>query len=218
MHMARPYLHQFLTVAYQRGFDIVIWSATSLSWAKLKMRDMGVLSHSSYKIAGFLHRDAMITISHPERGRVDVKPLGVLWGQFPESSRPETTVFIDDLRRNALMNPQNGIKIVACRNMASIRATDRELLHLAAYLALISARRNDFSSLKHKHWKRYLKEHGLDVDTASVEEVGAFIDNQAPPKAVCWATATTTVTTSSSSSSGAGGAGGGAGAMDDESS
>lgn len=53
-HMARPFLHHFLATAYSAGYDIVIWSATSLSWALLKMRSLGVTSHSAYKIAGFM--------------------------------------------------------------------------------------------------------------------------------------------------------------------
>jgi len=40
-----------------------------------------------------------------------VKPLGVVWGKFPQWSRTNT-VMVDDLRRNFIMNPQNGLKVV----------------------------------------------------------------------------------------------------------
>lgn len=38
------------TAAYEH-YDIVIWSATSMQWVELKMRELGVLSHPDYKIA-----------------------------------------------------------------------------------------------------------------------------------------------------------------------
>ena len=40
-----------------------------------------------------------------------VKPLGVIWGKFPQWSRTNT-VMVDDLRRNFIMNPENGLKVV----------------------------------------------------------------------------------------------------------
>jgi ubiquitin-like domain-containing CTD phosphatase 1 len=39
-----------------------------------------------------------------------VKPLGVIWGKFPQFSQRNTVMF-DDLRRNFLMNPQSGLRI-----------------------------------------------------------------------------------------------------------
>lgn len=39
-----------------------------------------------------------------------VKPLGVIWGKFPNYKK-ETTIMFDDLRRNFLMNPGNGLRI-----------------------------------------------------------------------------------------------------------
>jgi len=42
-----------------------------------------------------------------------VKPLGVIWGRFPQWSKANTIMF-DDLRRNFIMNPQNGLKVFSC--------------------------------------------------------------------------------------------------------
>ena len=43
-------------------------------------------------------------------GVFDCKPLPVLWGVFPEYT-PENTIMFDDLRRNYVFNPQNGLVI-----------------------------------------------------------------------------------------------------------
>ena len=41
-------------------------------------------------------------------GVFDCKPLGFLWGKFPEVYGPHNTIMFDDLRRNYVMNKQNG--------------------------------------------------------------------------------------------------------------
>ena len=43
-------------------------------------------------------------------GVFDCKPLPVLWGRFPEYTAHNTIMF-DDLRRNYVFNPQNGLVI-----------------------------------------------------------------------------------------------------------
>lgn len=60
----------------------------------------------------------------------------------------------DDIRRNFLLNPQNGLRIRPFRDAHLNRETDRELVHLAKYLKDISTL-DDLSELNHRHWERY---------------------------------------------------------------
>ncbi|XP_069693402.1 ubiquitin-like domain-containing CTD phosphatase 1 [Periplaneta americana] len=150
--LMRPYLHEFLTSAYQ-DYDIVIWSATSMKWIEEKMKLLGVSTHSSYKVAFYLDSLAMISIFTPKYGVVQVKPLGVIWGKFDQYSSRNTIMF-DDIRRNFLMNPGNGLKIRPFKQAHLNRDKDRELLRLAKYLKDI-VHEEDFNSLDHKHWEKY---------------------------------------------------------------
>lgn len=61
----RPYLHEFLTSAYE-FYDIAIWSATSMKWIEVKMKELGVLSNPNYKILQLVDHGAMITV-HTEK-------------------------------------------------------------------------------------------------------------------------------------------------------
>jgi ubiquitin-like domain-containing CTD phosphatase 1 len=74
VELMRPYLHEFLTSAYEH-YDIVIWSATSMKWIIEKMKLLGVHSHENYKIMLYLDSSAMITVHCPKRGVVEVKPV-----------------------------------------------------------------------------------------------------------------------------------------------
>uniref|UniRef100_A0A672LM32 Ubiquitin-like domain-containing CTD phosphatase 1 n=1 Tax=Sinocyclocheilus grahami TaxID=75366 RepID=A0A672LM32_SINGR len=40
-----------------------------------------------------------------------VKPLGVIWGKYIEFYNRKNTIMFDDIGRNFLMNPQNGLKV-----------------------------------------------------------------------------------------------------------
>ena len=90
------------------------------------MKLLGVSSHKDYKIAFYLDSLSMITVDTPDYGVIEVKPLGVIWGKFPHYT-PENTIMFDDLRRNFLMNPQNGLKIRPFKKAHQNRDTDREL-------------------------------------------------------------------------------------------
>ncbi|KAK7063089.1 Ubiquitin-like domain-containing CTD phosphatase 1 [Halocaridina rubra] len=154
VELMRPYLHEFLTSAY-KNYDIVIWSATSMKWIEEKMKLLGVSSHPDYKIAFYMDSYAMITVETQKYGVIEVKPLGVVWGKYDYYSHKNTIMF-DDLRRNFLMNPQNGLKIRPFRQAHMNRATDRELVRLALYLEDISEL-SDISVLNHSKWENYRK-------------------------------------------------------------
>merc|ERR1711936_1475484 len=154
--LMRPFLHEFLETAYQ-DYDICIWSATNMRWIEEKMKLLGCSSNQNYKLAFYLDSRAMISIQTEKYGIVDVKPLGVIWGKYPQYTKKNTIMF-DDLRRNFLINPQNGLKIRPFKEAHKNRGTDRELVGLAKYLTLI-AKLDDFSNLRHSRWERYNQEH-----------------------------------------------------------
>ncbi|KOB66416.1 Ubiquitin-like domain-containing CTD phosphatase 1 [Operophtera brumata] len=138
--LMRPYLHEFLTSAYE-DYDIVIWSATGMKWIEEKMRLLGVSSHQDYKIWCYLDYLAMITIHTPKYGTIDYSS--------------KNTIMFDDIRRNFLMNPRSGLKIRAFRQAHLNRDKDRELIHLSAYLKDIAQYCDDFDTLNHKKWEKY---------------------------------------------------------------
>jgi len=161
--LARPFLHEFLTIAY-RHYDIAIWSATSMRWVELKMRELGVTSSDSFQILALFCHGAMITIKAEKYGMLDVKPLGVVWGKYPQYSAANTVMF-DDLSRNFLMNPQSGLKIRPCRAMTvrQNRERDTELLRLSRYLELL-APMSDLREVDHRRWESRLAEAERDAD------------------------------------------------------
>lgn len=122
------------------------------------MRQLGVLSNPNYKITFMLDSSSMICIHSPEYGFLDVKPLGVIWGKFPELYDKHNTIMFDDIRRNFLMNPQNGLRIRAFREAHKNRETDTELLKLSKYLRVI-AQLDSLCILNHKHWERFLRDN-----------------------------------------------------------
>lgn len=151
--LMRPFLHEFLTDAYEY-YDIVIWSATSMKWIVEKMKLLGVSSHPNYKIWFYLDSNAMITVHCSKRGIVEVKPLGVIWGKYLQYSSKNTIMF-DDIRRNFLMNPKSGLRIKPFANAHLTRAKDKELLKLKKYLRLIAENCDDFDTLNHRKWDTY---------------------------------------------------------------
>lgn len=42
---------------------------------------------------------------------IKVKPLGVIWGKYGDFYNRKNTIMFDDIGRNFLMNPQNGLKV-----------------------------------------------------------------------------------------------------------
>ena len=117
------------------------------------MKLLGCTSNPNYKLAFYLDSRAMISVETEKYGLVDVKPLGVIWGKYPQYT-PSNTIMFDDLRRNFLMNPQNGLKIRPFREAHKNRDSDQELVGLARYLTQI-AKLEDLSALRHSRWEKY---------------------------------------------------------------
>ncbi|XP_065870569.1 ubiquitin-like domain-containing CTD phosphatase [Euphorbia lathyris] len=157
LELMRPYLHEFLTAAYAE-YDIMIWSATSMKWVELKMGQLGVLNNPNYKITALLDHLAMITVQSDSRGIFDCKPLGLIWAQFPQFYSPKNTIMFDDLRRNFVMNPQNGLTIKPFRKAHANRDSDQELVKLTQYLLGI-AELDDISGLDHKKWEFFAEDN-----------------------------------------------------------
>lgn len=157
LQLMRPYLHEFLTAAYAE-YDIMIWSATSMKWVELKMEELGVLTNPNYKITVLLDHLAMITVQSDSRGIFDCKPLGLIWDQFPEFYSSKNTIMFDDLRRNFVMNPQNGLAIKPFRKAHANRDSDQELVKLTQYLLAI-ADLDDLSNLDHGRWEFYIEDN-----------------------------------------------------------
>lgn len=72
--LMRPYLHEFLTAAYEH-YDIVIWSATNMKWIEEKMKLLGVSRNENYKIIFYLDSAAMISVTNSKNQLVDVSLL-----------------------------------------------------------------------------------------------------------------------------------------------
>lgn len=158
--LMRPYLHEFLKSAYE-DYDIVIWSATGMKWIEEKMKLLGVTTNPDYKITFYLDSLAMISVHTPKYGVINVKPLGVIWGKFKQYD-PTNTIMFDDIRRNFIMNPKNGLRIRPFRQAHFNRATDKELLYLSKYLKDLALYCRDFSSVNHRHWESYKPKKSCD--------------------------------------------------------
>ena len=153
VELMRPYLHEFLAGAYEY-YDIIIWSATDMKWIEVKMQELGVAQNAKYKITFYLDSKAMVSMVSPDYGFVETKALGVIWGKYPDCYNEENTIIFDDLGRNFLMNPQNGLKIRPFKNAHTSRYTDDELPKLLKYLMQI-AKLDSFKDLDHSKWEEY---------------------------------------------------------------
>jgi hypothetical protein len=73
----------------------------------------------------------------------------------------DSQVHIDDLSRNFILNPANGLRVDPFNN-GPLQRDDRELFFLQSYLELI-AHRTDFTAVAHTHWRSILAEHAWIV-------------------------------------------------------
>uniref|UniRef100_A0A1I8IYQ1 FCP1 homology domain-containing protein n=1 Tax=Macrostomum lignano TaxID=282301 RepID=A0A1I8IYQ1_9PLAT len=151
--LTRPYIHHLLTVAYPH-YDIAIWSATSMKWIYSKLGEMRLFASEMFKISLLVDSLACISVyCEEDEANVNVKPLAVIWGQYPQYSA-SNTIMIDDIRRNFAMNPQSGLRIRPFRQAHQHRQHDRELIRIAEYLEAI-ADVEDFRELDHRRWEKY---------------------------------------------------------------
>ncbi|KAH8514731.1 hypothetical protein H0E87_007531 [Populus deltoides] len=141
LELMRPYLHEFLTAIYAE-YDIMIWSPN-------QMGQLGVLDNPNYKITALLDHSAMITVQSDSCGIFECKPLGF--------TVQKNTIMFDDLRRNFMMNLQNGLVIKPFRKAHANRDNDQELVKLTHYLLAI-ADLDDLSVLDHKMWEFFADE------------------------------------------------------------
>lgn len=156
---ARPGLHEFLEAVYP-FYDICIWSQTTWVWLEAKLVELGMVgSTRAYEISFVLDKTCMFTVFSERNGKPyshHVKPLQIIWNKFPQFSA-KNTVHVDDLSRNFALNPDEGLKIHAFKHAHAEQAqADRELEKLARYMVYIASL-DDFRTVKHKDWKRTLR-------------------------------------------------------------
>jgi len=139
-----------------------------------------------YKIVCQVCHLGMIDVVVEGKGLKRVKPLGTIWGKehctkdtaeesFDDYMRPndhekasksgpplgkyyshKNTIMFDDVQRNFIMNPENGLRIRPFRNGPQARFTDNELNKLADFLDKIYDT-PDFTTLNLSKWERYLR-------------------------------------------------------------
>jgi len=129
----------------------------------MKITSLGMLTHPDYHLSFVLDRTSMFKIQSKDSDgnpwSHEVKALDIIWAKLPEYYSPANTIHIDDLGRNFAMNPQSGLKIKPFKNAHTMRHTDQELFILERYLRLIGQKENDFRTLDHKKWKKYLEKN-----------------------------------------------------------
>jgi ubiquitin-like domain-containing CTD phosphatase 1 len=155
--ITRPYLHEFMLAVYPH-YDVAVWSQTSWRWLEAKITEMGLLTSPEYNISFVLDKTFMFKVDAKDRGHGhahEVKALEIIWRKFPQYYSAKNTVHVDDLSRNFVLNPQNGIKIRAWKNTTR-ETKDRELLLLRDYLVLLAGM-DDLSTVEHHKWRNKVK-------------------------------------------------------------
>ncbi|KAJ3159931.1 hypothetical protein HDU86_001195 [Geranomyces michiganensis] len=172
--LARPGMHEMLTAAYAY-YDICIWSQTHWKWLEMKITELGLLTHSAYKIAFVLDRSSMFSITSATRKvegkpvKHEVKALEIIWRNFPDRFGAHNTCHVDDVSRNFAMNPKQGLKISAFKNGPESRKTDNVLFPLTKYLLQL-ALVDDFRTVNHEEWKTFSGPMAHLPENAAVED------------------------------------------------
>ena len=79
----------------------------------------------------------------------------MIWRFLPDFYDDTNTIMFDDVRRNFLLNPQNGLRIRPFRNGPTEGRNDCELQKLEQYLLLIKDLES-FKDLNHNKWEKYV--------------------------------------------------------------
>ena len=163
LDLARPFLHEFFTAIYPH-YDIIIWSATSMKWIDMKLKELCVSNHPDFKITLTMDFTSMVTVAAAGHGRsvFDCKPLQVLWERYPQYNSKNSIMF-DDLKRNYVLNKQNGLVIRPFKRALTSGKADRELLKLKAYLLKI-ADLETLEELDHSRWEKYARKEIAQVE------------------------------------------------------
>ncbi|KAB5596234.1 Cysteine desulfurase NFS1 [Ceratobasidium theobromae] len=158
---ARPGLHEFLELAYMH-YDICIWSQTKWTWLEAKLVELGMVGNErrNYKV-DYIPMFKVFSMRDGKPFSHAVKALRIIWEHFPQFG-PHNTAHVDDLSRNFVLNPGEGIKISAFQLDGTLESqNDRELEKLGRYLVWLACH-SDFKEVDHKNWKkvaRALKEN-----------------------------------------------------------
>eukprot|EP00548_Thalassiothrix_antarctica_P007418 CAMPEP_0194140438 /NCGR_PEP_ID=MMETSP0152-20130528/9987_1 /TAXON_ID=1049557 /ORGANISM="Thalassiothrix antarctica, Strain L6-D1" /LENGTH=396 /DNA_ID=CAMNT_0038838685 /DNA_START=26 /DNA_END=1213 /DNA_ORIENTATION=+ len=142
--MKRPYMDQFLAQVYP-FYDMVVWSQTSWRWLETKLIELNMLTNPNYKFCFVLDKTSMFSITSIHKTKKKeyrhyIKPLKIIWSQFPKNWGPHNTVHLDDLARNFALNPESGLRVTAFhrkKNKAGKR--DVELSGLGKYLESLAS-------------------------------------------------------------------------------
>lgn len=169
--LKRPFLDYFLAQTYVH-FDLAIWSQTSWRWLEIKLTELGLLTHPAYRLCFVLDKTSMFKFRSTDVALLDrvkkskkskskskssglsVKPLELIWSHPVTRGRwhAGNTLHIDDLSRNFLMNPRNGIQIPAYYRHDADAEKDIRLFQLTHYLLNHCAMLPNVKSIDHSDW------------------------------------------------------------------
>tara|TARA_B100001094_G_scaffold245247_1_gene241686 strand:- start:100 stop:663 length:564 start_codon:yes stop_codon:yes gene_type:complete len=172
-------MRNFLETA-RGSFDIALWSRSTREALDLKLRELGHLDATGEDAGGdalgeepfryIMILDRGATLDTPVRSVAgsevvlsSVKPLRFIWERFPGNYGPHNTVHVDDVPRNFLLNPQNGLLISPwqsagpdCDERQRQRSRrDRELEYLLQYLqGLAEDSSGSWEGRDHSRWRQ----------------------------------------------------------------